>query len=118
MNDLQERIKLVNRGLTVYILYIYINFSLKMAQYAPKHVGEKEMINVCNELCMCITCTSTIRYLLTYLLTPRCRVLLQKLTGLQLVKKLLTVGVSTILSASSSGAWRRDDADATVDTRD
>ena len=26
-------------------------------------------------------------YLLTYLLTPRCRVLLEKLTGLQLVKK-------------------------------
>ena len=29
----------------------------------------------------------TITYLLTYLLTPRCRVLLEQLTGLQLVKK-------------------------------
>ena len=29
----------------------------------------------------------SLTYLLTYLLTPRCRVLLQKLTGLQLVKK-------------------------------
>ena len=28
-----------------------------------------------------------LHYLLTYLLTPRCRVLLEKLTGLQLVKK-------------------------------
>ena len=32
-------------------------------------------------ICWCIT------YLLTYLLTPWCRVLLEKLTGLQLVKK-------------------------------
>ena len=30
---------------------------------------------------------NTITYLLTYLLTPWCRVLLEKLTGLQLVKK-------------------------------
>jgi len=32
-------------------------------------------------------CCVYITYLLTYLLTPRCRVLLEKLTGLQLVKK-------------------------------
>ena len=32
------------------------------------------------------TPTNTHIYLLTYLLTPRCRVLLEKLTGLQLVK--------------------------------
>ena len=31
----------------------------------------------------------TFTYLLTYLLTPRCRVLLEKITGLQLVKKFL-----------------------------
>ena len=31
--------------------------------------------------------TNYLTYLLTYLLTPRCRVLLEKLTGLQLVKK-------------------------------
>ena len=30
---------------------------------------------------------NSITYLLTYLLTPRCRVLLEKLTGLQVVKK-------------------------------
>ena len=32
-------------------------------------------------------CVLTTPYLLTYLLTPLCRVLLEKLTGLQLVKK-------------------------------
>jgi len=32
-------------------------------------------------------CRSVNRSLLTYLLTPWCRVLLEKLTGLQLVKK-------------------------------
>jgi len=32
-------------------------------------------------------CTYLLAYLLTYLLTPWCRVLLEKLTGLQLVKK-------------------------------
>jgi len=32
-------------------------------------------------------CHILLTYLLTYLLTPRCRVLLEKLTGLQLVKK-------------------------------
>ena len=34
-----------------------------------------------------ILATVHITYLLTYLLTPWCRVLLEKLTGLQLVKK-------------------------------
>jgi len=32
-------------------------------------------------------CFHVLTYLLTYLLTPWCRVLLEKLTGLQLVKK-------------------------------
>ena len=32
-------------------------------------------------------CTPLLTYLLNYLLTPRCRVLLEQLTGLQLVKK-------------------------------
>ena len=36
-------------------------------------------------LCHCSCCPLT--YLLTYLVTPWCRVLLEKLTGLQLVKK-------------------------------
>ena len=35
----------------------------------------------------CLTCSILITYLLTYLLTPWCRVLLEKLTGLQLVEK-------------------------------
>jgi len=35
----------------------------------------------------CFLCFDSHFYLLTYLLTPWCRVLLQKLTGLQLVKK-------------------------------
>ena len=36
---------------------------------------------------MCSKMPPEITYLLTYLLTPWCRVLLEKLTGLQLVKK-------------------------------
>ena len=36
---------------------------------------------------ICTAKTINIEYLLTYLLTPWCRVLLEKLTGLQLVKK-------------------------------
>ena len=36
---------------------------------------------------LCILLTHLLTYLLTYLLTPWCRVLLEKLTGLQLVKK-------------------------------
>ena len=35
----------------------------------------------------CLYITDIIAYLITYLLTPWCRVLLEKLTGLQLVKK-------------------------------
>ena len=42
-------------------------------------------------------------YLLTYLLTPRCRVLLDKLTDLQLVKKLPTFhGTRTFITALTS----------------
>ena len=45
-------------------------------------VGEREETDILG------VCTSShITYLLTYLLTPRCRVLLKQLTGLQLVKK-------------------------------
>jgi len=42
-------------------------------------------------------------YILTYLLTPRCRVLLEKLTGLQLVKKFLAFhGTPMFITALTS----------------
>jgi len=44
-------------------------------------------------------------YLLTYLLTPWCRVLLEKLTGLQLVKKFSTFyGTRRFITASQASA--------------
>ena len=47
--------------------------------------------------------TYSLTYLLTYLLTPWCRVLLEKLTGLQLVKKFPTFhGIRRLIIALTS----------------
>ena len=49
------------------------------------------------------TCPAHFTYLLTYLLTPWCRVLLEKLTGLQLVKKFPTFhGTRRFITALTS----------------
>jgi len=51
-------------------------------------------------VCPCIQCLT---YLLTYLLTPWCRVLFEKLTGLQLVKKFPAFhGTRTFITALTS----------------
>ena len=47
-------------------------------------------------------CVQLLTYLLTYLLTPRCRVLLEKLTGLQLVKFPAFHGTRRFLTALTS----------------
>ena len=53
--------------------------------------------------CKFVATYQTLPYLLTYLLTPWCRVLLEKLTGLQLVKKFPTFyGTRRLITALTS----------------
>ena len=50
-----------------------------------------------------LTRSQTLNFLLTYLLTPWCRILLEKLTGLQLVKKFLAFhGTRRFITALTS----------------
>jgi hypothetical protein len=69
---------------TVYILIIYIR-SIRLRNLEKKHNEEMKVIEDTNSKKYNQCCQVPSIY--TYLLTPWCTVLLEKLTGLQLVQK-------------------------------
>ena len=80
------------RAYILYVLCMYVRIMYALCMYVCMYVlCAYYILCVCmyyvRIMYVCMHALCMYVYLLTYLLTPWCRVLLEKLTGLQLVKK-------------------------------